>query len=324
MDLAALRAKAAAVSPMGTGEVPILHGRVLGVDGDGLAYYCAGKDGTSVADAKARVDNKIKAMKAAARAEQVIIFLTGSGGHKGHRYAIARVKPYQGQRVNSRRPANWPHLRSYLDAHPIYPSLSVFDREADDVFGQYGSADPENFVTGTQDKDMQMVPGWHLDWESHRLFYLAPDQFEVTWNDDLYGEKFFWYQMLVGDSADNIPGLPWMVTAKGSKARVGDVTATKLLAHCHDRESCFEAVAAAYRSFYKERWYVEMAEQGCLLWMRRKPSADWFEVAAQGGPLYYNHGNPLRQDDPHYQAWQEIAERVKEAQAINDLQAESQ
>lgn len=323
MDLAALKAKAAAVSPMGTGEVPILHGRVLGVDGDGLAYYCAGKDGTSVADAKARVDNKIKAMKAAAMAEKVIIFLTGSGGHKGHRYAIARVKPYQGQRVNSRRPANWPHLRAYLEGHPAYGNLIVYDREADDLFGQYGAADPTNFVTGTQDKDMQMVPGWHLDWESHRLFYLAPDQFEVVWNDDLYGEKFFWKQMLMGDTADHIPGLPWMVV-KGKKVRVGEVTADKLLANAHDRESAFETVATAYRSFYAERWYVEMLEQGVLLWMRRKPQADWFEVAAQDGPLYYNHGNPLRQDDPHYQAWQELTARVKEAQAINDLSTQGE
>ena len=105
-QFAAAIAAAVSASPMTNNSVPVER-RVLLVDGDGLAYYCAGNDETSIGEARARLIEKVKGAQRACGAEDVRILLTNSGSHKGHRYAIARVKPYQGQRVNSRRPKNW-------------------------------------------------------------------------------------------------------------------------------------------------------------------------------------------------------------------------
>lgn len=315
MDFAAIGQAAALTNPMlAASSVPILHGRTLYLDGDGLAYYCAGNDETTPAEARARCRDKVEAMLKASGAEKLLILLTGSGGHKGHRYAVARIKPYQGQRSNSNRPKNWQALRTMLELGDFGPVHIDYDREADDRFGQYGHAAPDLTVHGTQDKDMRMVPGWHIDWKDNQIFYLAPDQFAAVWKDKLYGEKWFWHQMLHGDPTDNIPGLP---RAYGKLC--GPVTAAKMLDEAANREQAFGIVARAYHSHYGDRFFTEMVEQGVLLWMRRGDKADWFDVAAQGGPLYLD-GTP-EVNKLHYAAWKELRDRVKQAQELNDLAA---
>ena len=67
---------------MASGSVPVLPGRVLLVDGDGLAYYCAGKDGSSVGDARRALNDKVESAARLVSAERVVILLTGSGSHK--------------------------------------------------------------------------------------------------------------------------------------------------------------------------------------------------------------------------------------------------
>lgn len=321
MDLAALQAKAAASSPMASAAVPILQGRTLYLDGDGLAYYCAGNDEATVAQARSRTRDKVDEMMRASRAEKVLILLTGSGGHKGHRYAIARVKPYQGQRTNSKRPKNWKVLRDLLEAGEFGAQQTWHDREADDGFGQYASARPDVSVIGTQDKDMQMVPGWHIDWKDNRMFYLQPDAYDASFNDKQYGLKWFWQQMLQGDGADNIPGLPWVKNAKGNLSRCGEVTAGTILSTAATSEEAGDRVRLAYQSYYAERWLTEMMEQACLLWMRRGPTAHWFEAGSTAGPLgQFIKSHP----EQHHDAWFEINERVKQAIELNALSTESQ
>ena len=311
MDLKALQAKASASSHMG-GAGPILHGRVIYYDGDGLAYYCAGNDETTVAEARERLRDKVDGMQRAASAESRVILLTASGGHKGHRYAIARVKPYQGQRAGNRRPKNWLALRELLEAGEFGPVISYADREADDGFAYYGWLNPKNTVIATQDKDMRMVPGWHMDWKDNRMFYLEPNQFDATWNDKQFGEKWFWVQMLQGDTADNIPGLPLL---NGKKC--GEITAAKYLASASNREEALALVSAGYQGCYGDRWYVEMAEQACLLWMRAGSKANWHEACEDGKPL------DLGGSQVQWEALRELADRVQQAQEINDLSTQS-
>lgn len=312
MDLAALQAKAAASNPMASDPASILQGRTLYLDGDGLAYYCAGNDETTVAEARARVDEKIRSMRQASQSEKVLILLTGSGGHKGHRYAVARVKPYQGQRANSRRPTNWKPLRDLLEAGHFGAGIEDHDREADDRFGQYGHADPANTVIGTQDKDMRMVPGYHIDWKDNRMFYLEPGMFETVFNDKVFGEKWFWLQMLQGDTADNIPGLP-RTNFNNKLKQIGEVGASQYLNAATTSEEAFNLVYLAYASYYKERALVEMGEQAVLLWMRASPDARWDEALITG-PLRHATGTVQ-----WTQAHTELRERVEEAQRINDL-----
>jgi hypothetical protein len=325
MDLAALQAKAVAASPMSAGAVPVLQGRTLYLDGDGLAYYCAGNDDTLLGEARSRTADKIRGMAASCAAGQQAILLTGSGSHKGHRYAVARVKPYQGQRANSRRPKNWQGLRDLLaDGYFGTSTVSTTTAEADDLFGHHGHRDPANTVIGTQDKDMRMVPGWHMDWVSNLMCYLPPDTYDFKFNDKQFGLKWFWLQMLHGDTADQIPGLPWYMgkDAKGAgklKA-VGPVTAEAMLAETKCNVDALVVVHAAYKSYYKERALVEMMEQAVLLWMRRDAESKWYDCLMEGGPLF-----PCRawnDNEEFFLAYAEIEERILTVESYAALESQ--
>lgn len=324
MDFAALAKAAALAEPQAAGTVPILHDRTLYLDGDGLAYYCAGNDETELAEARGRLLTKVQAMHRASSAGKVIILLTGSGGHKGHRYAIARVKPYQAQRANSRRPKNWQGLRTMLEDGVFGEVIIDYDREADDRFAQFGHADPTNTVIGTQDKDMQMVPGYHIDWADNRMFYLAPGV-DAMFNDKQFGIRWFWLQMLQGDGADNIPGLPLArckygggpINAQLPLNKIGAAGAEKILL-AHEALGAAATVALAYQSFYARRWLVEMMEQAALLWMRHTPAAQWDDFC-KGGPL-----GVFETEAEYDTAYDEIAQRVKEASDLNTLSAQVQ
>lgn len=325
-------AKAAAANPQGAGSVHITPGRILLADGDGLAYYCAGNDDTDPGQARSNLTGKLAAARRAVGAEEVRILVTAPGSHKGHRYAIARVKPYQGQRAGGRRPKNWAHLRDYLLSGNIQGCTvqTTATAEADDLFGWWAYNYPDDVVLYTQDKDMRMLPGLHLDWVSHlthRVDYcLGPyvDKYRAgrvlplnsTFNDKQYGPLWFWLQMLHGDTADNIPGLPKHATtdAKGKPALkpVGEVTAGNLLAGHNDPAL---RVAELYQGFYKERWLPEFIEQACLLWMRRDPEC-WYDCLEPGGPLaFLDDGSPAFQ-----QAFSEIELRVRTADLYNQAQ----
>lgn len=322
MSFANAIAKAASENPMGQGAVPVTPGRKLLVDGDGLCYYCAGNDEASPGDARANLIRKVEDAARRVGAESILILLTGSGSHKGHRYAIARVKPYQGQRSNSRRPKNWQYLRDLLTGDSPFPVQTTYTAEADDLFGYYAYREPGNVVILTQDKDMRMLPGTHLDWVSGRVCQVSwhiaanPAPYEIAaedsiFNDKQYGPKWFWLQMLQGDTADNIPGLPRYI--ENGKAKLcGEVTAGKLLADCCSNTDYASTVAALYRSYYDKDWLINMIEQAALLWMRRNPE-DWDDCLNPGGPLaVFNDGK-----DEFARAYLTIQDRVREAEQIN-------
>jgi DNA polymerase-1 len=306
MDIASLGKRASALSPMGGVSGSIMPERVLYADGDGLAYYCAGSDETSPDRAVANLRDKLNAAKLVSQAGRVQILSTASGSDKGKRYAIARAKPYQGQRVNSRRPKNWELLRSYVTEPRLFPVFTTGIAEADDLFAEFGFRDPHNTVILTQDKDMRMVPGWHLDWNTHTMFFLEPTTYKVRHNDKWYGWHWFWLQMLQGDTADNIPGLPkYRPSEKAAFKLCGEKTAEKLLDDCTTNIQAAIAVLNLYKSYYGADAEVNMLEQACLLWMRPHP-ADYFSCLSQHGPLF-----PLR---PSFvEAAKVIEERVKEA-----------
>lgn len=273
---------AAAVDSQPHARPAQVAGRVLLVDGDALAYCCAGNDDTPSGLARRNALDKIECAARAAGASSVKLLVTGGASHKGHRYAIARVKPYQGKRDNGRRPKNWQFLRTLIEQDPR--AVITDTLEADDLFHinsvTYGH---DNVAILTQDKDMRMVPGWHLHWDNLSLLKVNPDTWELHANDKLYGRKWFWMQMLHGDTADHIPGLPKYIKPDGKAALCGEVTAAKLLAPATDEQAAAHIVADLYRGFYGDQWAVAMLEQACLLWMRR--SDRLFDCTWPGGPL---------------------------------------
>jgi DNA polymerase-1 len=286
--LAKAQAAAGAQPQARTNSVP---GRLLLVDGDALAYTCGGAD--SPGQARANLINHVEQAQRASGASNTAILVTARSSHKGHRYAIARAKPYQGQRSSGRRPEQWEFLRSVLelDNVPCAPVIVTATAEADDLFAAYSlQHNPHNVVIHTQDKDMRMVPGWHLTWSDMRMVYLPDGVYEMAFNDKLYGRKWFWMQMLMGDTADNIPGLPRMTKPDGKQALCGEATAAKLLAGTTTCEEARFVVRGQYEAYYQteqDPWagLEAMLEQAILLWMRQDPN-DLFDVCSPGNPMY--------------------------------------
>jgi hypothetical protein len=91
-----------------------------------------------------------------------------------------------------------------------------FDQEADDGVAQAqyaaikaGNTDLSCIVS--KDKDLRMVPGLHLCTKTNSIINVSAfGSIQIDSKGKLtgYGTKFFWAQMLMGDTADNIRGLP--------------------------------------------------------------------------------------------------------------------
>lgn len=275
MDLAALTRR----TPH---ALPESDTRVVYVDGDGLAYTQSGPAGTSREQARRNVISKMEAAKRTASAKAAVILLTSPGSPKGYRYAVATVKPYQGQRVSGRRPENWEYLRALLESRAFqYDTISTSLAEADDLFSKIASEQPEDTVICTQDKDMRMIPAIHMTWDDH-LLVDTRDGADVVAYGLQYGLRWFWLQMLHGDTADFIPGLPKYKTPKGTFKPCGPVAAESILGSGPDYLS---RVREAYHGYYGDAGDLHMVEQGVLLWMRRQPQRVLDVCHPKYGPL---------------------------------------
>lgn len=327
---AAAIAAAAAGAPMSNGDVQTVAGRLLLADGDGLCYYCAGNDETTPGEARKRLLEKLAAARRASGAETVKIVTTARESHKGYRYAVARVQPYQGKRTSGGKPKQWESLRELLEAGDMPEGMHVeftAIAEADDLFARYALTHPD-CVIYTQDKDMRMVPGWHLDWLTHLMFKLGTE-FRAVHNEKVWGRAWFWQQMLHGDGVDYIPGLPWYTDGSITKSgpnkgklahiRVGEHAqiVKKDLAKVESDMGAILLLQQTYRTCYEDRWLVEMLEQGILLWMRNDQQSSPFNVVAPGNPMH-----PLTTHELYPAAKAEILARINEAMFHEEAQGE--
>ena len=271
--------QAGAQAPVPGSVAPPMNPKLgLHVDGDYLAYYCSGNDDTDPARARQNVLDKLYTSRLMSGAGHVVMHLTMGGSHKGHRYQAATVKPYQGQRSSGRHPKNWEFLREYLETYdgPDFKVKLWRDREADDgiAFAAENAArlyGTPYIVICTRDKDMRMLPGLHLDWMTYQLTEVPPGAYSITRSPDglQYGLKWFWLQMLQGDTADNIPGLP-----KLDGKQCGEARAKSALAGTSSVIEAFDIVAAGYHDHYGSEWADRFVEQASLLWLRRDRQAD--------------------------------------------------
>jgi len=271
-------AKVAQDQPMPGVVLPAINSKLtLHVDGDYAAYFCAGNDETEPGLARQILHNKIEAGRAIVGASKVVVHLTMSGSHKGYRFQIATVKPYQGQRSSGRKPKNWEFLRTYMETYrgPAFKVKLWKDREADDglAFVSANTAalyDEPVAALYTADKDMRMLSGLHVDWKNYLVTEVPPGAYDIRRSPDglQFGLKWFWLQMLQGDTADHIPGLP-----KLDGQQCGEARAAKYLMGTESVTEAFDLVAAAYARHYGEEWQDRFVEQAALLWLRRDKGA---------------------------------------------------
>ena len=172
---------------------------IWGVDGDIILYsvaFAAKDDPVEYALKSAR--SSCEQVMYAVNAESIVIYLTGSGNFRSE---IA--DDYKGNRKSSEKPRHWLEIKEYM--LESMGAILIEGEEADDALG-YGAVQ-EGHGIATLDKDLDGVPGWHYNWRRKEIYMVSPED----------ADRFFYKQMLTGDSTDNIPGLYRRTGRKVSK-----------------------------------------------------------------------------------------------------------
>lgn len=175
-------------------------------------------------------------------------FLTGQGNF---REGIATLLPYKGNRDPTHKPKYYAEIKKYLIER--WNAEVIEGMEADDALGiaQWAARDKSTVICSI-DKDLNMIPGWHYNIRTKEQYFVSLDE----------ANKMFFWQMLVGDGTDNIPGIKGMGKVRSSKLLdplTGDMAAMK------------EAVWNYYvRDYGNEKAGMAWNECARLLWMARE------------------------------------------------------
>lgn len=179
--------------------------------------------------------------------EEYKAYIQGKGNFRDE---LATIKPYKGNRDNAHKPKYYMEIKDYVIEK--WNAIEVHGQEADDAIGieQFDNSDKYTVIVST-DKDMDMIPGWHYNWVKDVLYYQP-----ITAAD-----MFLFWQMMVGDTADNIPGIN----------QVGEKRANALITSLEGNlDRVREAVKGMYQKQYGDAWESAYHEVGNLLWIRRK------------------------------------------------------
>jgi DNA polymerase-1 len=294
-------AKAAAQSD--SQQNAYVSGRILQYDADFGAYECGCWLDESVDSNIRALKKHIEIKRKLAGAQFVNNHITL--GMKGGREQIATVKPYQAQRSgqNVEVKERVAILRNFLVSYQtenVTPVVNLL-QEADDSMTQHqhkmlhsGIENAKNLsVIMSGDKDLNMAMGLHCDQKTGKMVR-ANGYGTVSYQDvgNLqpklvgYGTGWFWHQLLMGDTADNIAGLPKIsgklanrylptktYNPKRKALQCGEAKAVAILKGVRTDREAAKRCLEAYQGHYTNA--VEMlVEQAFLLWMRRtgKPS----------------------------------------------------
>ncbi len=240
------------------------------IDGDALAYSLAyGAEHT--ADVMVKLRRYLSSIEN--HGLTPVCVTTSQYSPKGDRFAVATRAPYQGQRKSGTRP---PLLHVALaKVAATTGAITEALLEADDRIAALARLTPG--VVHSPDKDLRMIPGWHLTWIGQE--YVNVRQFHVVHAGKVYGHAWFWRQMLHGDAADNIPPV-----RRGFGPSTVELYLDQM--NVQDDESAFLAVEQVYREvFGEEQWEVAFLEQAVLLWLRAAVLAGPLDVLEPGRPL---------------------------------------
>jgi hypothetical protein len=284
----------------------MVKGRVAHIDADFLAYMASYErkgEELSLDDIFYRTNVMIKDKRLEAGAEFAVLHLTPNTSDKGGRYEVAVQKKYQGQRTSADKPRHLETVRTYMaglvgnvQGRP-WNNAEADDGMAEAAWQGLGNGTSDLVVIVTKDKDLRMCPGWHLNWDTGNLTTCGDDTFgwigikerfgnpdaktgkpKVTKKHDGFGTKFFWFQLLMGDTADNIKGCPKAMINDKHKP-CGLVGAYELLKDAETDRECLNICMDAFKTntyIHWETgadatWQQAFWSDAQLLWMQRTP-----------------------------------------------------
>lgn len=208
------------------------------LDGDVLVY----RVGYSTMDAPvgiavARLNSAIEAILEDSGSEAGFkVFLTPTD-KSNFRYKI--YPEYKAQRPD-KKPVWYKELRETLLVD--YETELAHGMEADDLLGIYQTKDT---IICTIDKDLDQIAGWHYDFVKETKYFIDPAT----------ALRFFYFQLLTGDTVDNVPGC----------VKIGPKKATVILEGLKTEEEYEKAVFKAYEEAYKGLAYAKMLLYGRVL-----------------------------------------------------------
>lgn len=262
------------------------------VDADQLCYsvgFAAADD--PISHALYSVKKQLEKIQKQCGAETIELYVKGEGNF---REEIAITHGYKAHRAATPKPPHYAGIMDYLvNKHKAIKcdGMEADDRVSIELYKDYiaagGDRDKATLVLSSNDKDLNNTPGWHHN----------PRSGEIVWYSDLQSTRHFWYQMLTGDTADNIKGipkLPWHLCKKYgvSTVGVGPTSAKKLMALTSSAE---DAECFAYQLYlewgnmegYSEQLVKDyILENAQLLWMVR-------ELDEAGNPVMFQINEEL-------------------------------
>jgi len=199
------------------------------------------------------------------------------------RHGVAKTKPYKGNRKQE-KPYHFHNLRAYMLSEYnciVTEGIEADDKICIDMFDEYkmGKLSAQygfgtNVICCSRDKDLRMCPGWHYGWTCGKQEQFGPVFLDELGHLELSsgaskklrgsGLKFFYAQLITGDTVDNISGLP----------KHGPVRAFNELSGCGTEEELFAKVKALYQGVYGDDWEQHLREMADLLWMIREVNED--------------------------------------------------
>lgn len=211
-------------------EKDICWGSVTGDETDADTW-------TLVSDAGEAFDGVERAIdRLTTRFETDDVLLCLSEG-RNFRYDVDET--YKANRKATRKPACYAEV--VTRACEVWPSFSHPGLEADDVLGIFASRDA-NTVLCSEDKDMKTIPC--TLWQ----------QGKVQKIDRVTADRWFFYQVLVGDTADGYPGLPSVGPKKAEAILSGALKDLK----GRQKEAAYQTARmwSAVKAAYEERGFT--------------------------------------------------------------------
>ena len=232
------------------------------LDADTVAFTAAiVNEENPVEAAIEKADASINYLLADLEASSHELFLTGK---TNFRYDI--YPEYKATRKGSTRPKWEEAVKQFFIEE--WGAVREEGCEADDLVSirRHELPKDSNTIVAHIDKDLDMIPGWHYNWELQRLgVVIRPaKKYFVSDYDAMYN---FYYQLLIGDRTDNVRG------AIG----VGPVNAAKIL-EGRSVDQMLEACREAYNSD------EELVMNAQVLWLWRTRGDIWNGLPLEGNP----------------------------------------
>lgn len=203
------------------------------------------------------------------------------GTSTNYRKELATIQVYKGNRKDSTRPEFYDSIRKRMVKK--HRARACHGEEAEDAVGIRANQfyDFDNFVVCNVDKDVDMIPGRHYNYRTKKNYFVTPHQ----------AMRNFYFQLVTGDSTDNIPGLYHLLIeddelplahkfrySRYKSKLIGD------LSQLNTEVEMFDHVMDIYKEYgeldrHKGKRILEVAR---LLWIRRHILEMWEPPTCRG------------------------------------------